>query len=205
MEKRYFIIGSDKALEYEFSSKDTYTYFIEQETVSETPSVSYINNQYSFENYLPIIIFQQGLTPFQAVVKYLKENLKTTNKEISQILNRDVKTIWATYRFVEKKKLFAKESVKKSFEESEIKIPLSIFLESNLEGNRGNKLSIFETIVFYLKNIGKKYSEIAKLLGKDQRTIWTVYSRAKNKLAEQIEQTKPEQQAEQRKLGGKID
>jgi hypothetical protein len=58
-------------------------------------------------------------------------------------------------------------------------VPLSVF------SNRD--LGVLETIVKYLKeNKGKRYSEIASLLSRDQRTIWATYSKAsaksKNKL-----------------------
>jgi len=43
-------------------------------------------------------------------------------------------------------------------------------------------LAVLESIVEYLKEEKcLKYSEIAKLLNRDQRTIWTVYSRSKKK------------------------
>jgi len=54
------------------------------------------------------------------------------------------------------------------------KIPLSAFSNS--------KLSALEIIVKYLKeNKNKKYSEIARLLNRDDRTIWSTYNNAKKK------------------------
>lgn len=51
-------------------------------------------------------------------------------------------------------------------------IPLSI-----ISGN-----SSLEALVSYLKdNLGMKFNEIAKLLNRDQRTIWVTYSNAKKK------------------------
>ena len=56
----------------------------------------------------------------------------------------------------------------------EYKIPVSIFKES--------KLSPFETIVKYLREEMKlTYHQIGILLNRDERNIWTVYSRAKKK------------------------
>ena len=53
-------------------------------------------------------------------------------------------------------------------------IPLRILQDRNV--------AVLEAIVEYLKQEkGLKYSEIAKLLNRDQRTIWTVYSRVKKK------------------------
>ncbi len=43
-------------------------------------------------------------------------------------------------------------------------------------------VAVLEAIVEYLKEERDlRYSEIAELLNRDQRTIWTVYSRAKKK------------------------
>jgi len=57
---------------------------------------------------------------------------------------------------------------------SELSIPSSVFQNRNL--------SVLEAMVVYLKeDKSLKYSEIAKLLNRDDRTIWTVYNRAKKK------------------------
>ena len=53
-------------------------------------------------------------------------------------------------------------------------IPLSIF--------KDKRLTVLESITIYLKEKEMKFSEIAKLLERDQRNIWTIYSRAKKKL-----------------------
>lgn len=53
-------------------------------------------------------------------------------------------------------------------------IPTSIFLDRDL--------SVLEAIAEYLKDKkGMRYSEIAQLLNRDDRTIWTSYQRAKQK------------------------
>ncbi len=52
-------------------------------------------------------------------------------------------------------------------------VPLSIF--------KDRSLSVLETLVFHLKNSGFTFKEISLLINRDQRTIWTVYSRAKRK------------------------
>ena len=58
-------------------------------------------------------------------------------------------------------------------------IPLAIF--------QVKALSILEAIVKYLKENGKyKYSQIARLLNRDQRTIWTTYKNAKDKFSGKI-------------------
>ena len=52
-------------------------------------------------------------------------------------------------------------------------VPLSIF--------KDRSLSVLETLVFYLKNRGLSLKEISTLINRDQRTIWTVFNRAKKK------------------------
>ena len=60
-----------------------------------------------------------------------------------------------------------------SLKERREKIPLSAFTK---------ELSILESVVKYLKeNCKYKYSQIAKILNRDDRTIWTTYNNAKNK------------------------
>ncbi len=63
---------------------------------------------------------------------------------------------------------------KKEGSEGFISIPTSIFQD--------RELSVLEAIAEYLKEKkGMRYSEIAKLLNRDDRTIWTAYQRAKVK------------------------
>jgi len=169
MENPEFFISRNK-LEYNIAGiagQKALDYSDEEYGPCEVVSVFYLNLKYEDEIYIPVALFQNKLTPLQIIVKYLKENLSKTNKQIALLLNRDPKTTWITYKSVKKKKpLLAKEAG--------IQIPLSIF--------RNRKLSTLEALVRFLKNLDIKYSEIARLLNKDQRTIWTVYSRAKKKL-----------------------
>jgi len=55
-----------------------------------------------------------------------------------------------------------------------------IFLPTGIFSNR--KLSFLESIVKYLKeNLGYNYHEIAVLMNRDERNIWTIYDRTKKK------------------------
>jgi hypothetical protein len=55
-----------------------------------------------------------------------------------------------------------------------IALPLSVF------ANR--KLGVMETVVKYLReNAGMQYREIAEILDRDNRVIWTTYDKAKKK------------------------
>ena len=119
---------------------------------------------------LPISIFDNNeLSCLESIVKYLKEELELKLHEIALLLNRDDRTIWTTYNFACKKR-----KKRLQVKESKILIPISIFT------NR--KLSVLESIIGYLKdNFNLRYSEIAALLNRDERNIWTVYNRYKKK------------------------
>jgi len=55
-----------------------------------------------------------------------------------------------------------------------LSLPIGVLKDRNI--------AILESIVEYLKDEqNMKYSEIARLLNRDDRTIWTVYKRAKKK------------------------
>ncbi|MCK5025353.1 MAG: hypothetical protein KAS15_02095, partial [Nanoarchaeota archaeon] len=54
-----------------------------------------------------------------------------------------------------------------------------ISLPAAILANR--KLSPLENIVSFFKNKGMRYSEIAAILNRDDRTIWTVSKRAELK------------------------
>ena len=58
--------------------------------------------------------------------------------------------------------------------------PKKVYLPSSIFKDR--TLSVLEVMVEYLKEkLNLSYHEIALLLNRDDRTIWTVYQRAKKK------------------------
>jgi hypothetical protein len=118
---------------------------------------------------IPISIFDSRLAPSESLIKYLKENLSLSYHDIAELLNRDDRTIWATYQNASKK-------IKGKIEVSSKKVMLPISIFAN------RKMSILESLVSHLINKGFSYIEISKLTGKDQRNIWTIGSRAKKKL-----------------------
>ncbi len=122
---------------------------------------------------IPVNIFKQELSPLETVVKYLKENLNLPYKEIAISLNRSEKTVWQAYNF-SRKKLPEKFSATIS----EYKIPISIL--------KNRDFSILESVVSHLKNSHSlTYHQIAVLLNRDDRTIWTVNKRKNQKENEQ--------------------
>ena len=117
---------------------------------------------------IPLSVFQSNASGLESISQYLKENLGFRYCEIAGLLNRDDRTIWGAHHSAKEKANINSNS------NSSIKIPLSIFHD--------RKLSVLEAISEYLKeNHNLKFSVIGRLLNRDQRTIWTVYKRAKDK------------------------
>ncbi len=118
---------------------------------------------------IPATIFSKKLGSLETITKYMKENLKMNYSEIAELLNRDQRTIWTAY-----KKAIEKQKEPIEIEKTLVFLPISIL--------RNRKLTTLESVIVYLKEQGMKYSEIAELLNRDQRNIWTIYSKAIEKL-----------------------
>ena len=116
---------------------------------------------------VPVAIFSGKLGPAESLTKFLKENLDLTYHEISELIGRDERSVWANYKRASKKMPWPFEI------NDSITVPVSIF---------NSEKSILEALVFYLKGIKKlRNKKIAQLLNKNPTNIWTVYSRAKKK------------------------
>ncbi len=127
------------------------------------------NQDYSkFSIEIPLGIFKENIGAAETLCKYLKENKGMRFAEIARTLNRDRRTIGLNY----KNSTRVKEKIE--IENGEIFAPVEIFAD--------RRLSILESAVYYLKVEGYKNVEISKMLGKDQRNVWTLYSRAMKKL-----------------------
>lgn len=120
---------------------------------------------------IPISVFKNDyLSSLENIVKYLRENLFLSFRQIASLTNRNEIALAVTYRNA-RKKLEAKFVVE---EISPYSILVSILQDRSL--------SVLENVVSYLKdNFGLTYHNIAVLLNRDDRTIWTVYQRAKKK------------------------
>jgi len=120
---------------------------------------------------IPLSTLCTGMAPLQSVVLNLKENQGLSIKAISKMLRRSYKTIWTTYNKARGKKCTSKKS---SEESKTIFIPIKAI--------SSDKLGILESAVLFLKEKhNMRYSEIATLLGRNPRTIWTAYHKAKEK------------------------
>ena len=118
---------------------------------------------------IPVGIFANDyLSSLEAIVKYLKEELKLKFSKIAKLLNRSSKTIWATYHNAVKKMPFSFGPISK-----DILIPVSAI------ANRS--FSTLESVVGFIKDIDYSNHEIGVMLHLDDRTIWTVYDRVKKK------------------------
>ncbi|MBU1198712.1 MAG: hypothetical protein KKF46_02675 [Nanoarchaeota archaeon] len=120
---------------------------------------------------IPVAVFDNDyLSALESIVKYLYENKGLRLSEIAKLLSRDSRAIGVTYKFARKKmKSELKVSVSKQ------SFPASALAE--------RKLSVLESIVYYLKKqYYLSFHDIALLLKRDDRTIWTVYQRALKKL-----------------------
>lgn len=117
---------------------------------------------------IPVSIFTTTLSPLEAITRYLKEQGKKTN-EIAKILGKKPSSVSEAIRNAKPKTFKIKKT--------NLFIPLSDF-------ERYSRLSILEIVVISLKNRNLRLTEIADILGRDPRTIWTLHDRAKSKSAE---------------------
>ena len=120
---------------------------------------------------IPISVFSnKRLSALEAIVKYLRENEQLKNSKTALLLGRSPASIWITYRNAAKK-----HGKKLLLEKSDVFIPTAAIASA--------RLSVLESISHYLhEKYGFSYSRIGRLLNRNERTIWTVCSRARKKL-----------------------
>lgn len=147
------------------------------------------------ERSMPVSVFNKKLSPLETVSKYLRENKGQTIKSIAELTQRSEKTVWQAYA-----------SAKRKMSE-----PLLVDLKTPcfpIPKLQNRSLSILENIVLYMKeNLNMKFSSIADALSRDDRTIWTVYSRAKKKQSsreKKTKQQKPKTKQKTKKINKKI-
>ena len=120
--------------------------------------------------FVPVTIFVKKLSPFESIVKFMKENEGKKLSEIGKLTGRTTASVWQTYRHAQEKV----KSVLKPKETAYL-IPLDVIKEK--------KFSILESIVIYLKdNFDLTYRAIGKLLQRNERTVWTVYQKGKKRV-----------------------
>jgi DNA-directed RNA polymerase specialized sigma24 family protein len=126
------------------------------------------------EIFIPVSIFNKKLSSVELICKYLVENKNLSLAKISVLLKRSNKNIWNSYNRGKKK------YPQKLEEENSLLIPLNSIVNENF--------SMLENIVLYLKEIRNfSYHETALMLQRDDRTVWTVYNKIKNKIRKKNE------------------
>lgn len=119
------------------------------------------------EVFVPIGIFSSTLSPLSSLVMYLHEKRRMPLSEVAVSLGRSYRAVWGAYKGLRKSRTSPK------IVPSEFSIPLSAF---------SRKLSILEAVVVFLRDeYGASLKETASQLGRDPRTVWTLYDRAKKK------------------------
>jgi len=114
---------------------------------------------------LPGSIFKSELTVLEAAVKYMKDTLDYSLSKIGKILDKDERNIWHVYDKSKKKnpgKFIIKET--------------GYYIPASVLADKGQ--SPLEAVAKYLRNTYKlSYHEIALILKKDDRTIWSVINK----------------------------
>ncbi len=120
--------------------------------------------------YIPVSLFAASpLSSLEAITVYFRDNQSFSFMQMGKLLARNPIALSASYRAAKKK-----YDKKIHVNHSKYFIPATIFQKK--------ELSVLENIVFYLKHEYRlTNAQISQLLKKDQRTIWTVLSRAKDK------------------------
>lgn len=121
-------------------------------------------------HYVPVSLFAKTpLSSLELITRFLRDIKKLKFTEMEKILGRDQRVLSTTYR-----------NAKKKFP-SEIQITATkYYVPCHLLQNK--QFSVLENIVLYLNQAYHlSNAEIAILLNKDPRTIWTVLDRIKKK------------------------
>lgn len=108
---------------------------------------------------------------FEHLVKYCIEVCKFRKRDIAQLLKRDQRTIWKAYA-----EAIRKSPTPSDLSNNKITIPLSIFSQ--------REFSVLELLSHYLhEQYQMPNRKIAVLLGRSEKTIWTVLNRFRKKEA----------------------
>jgi len=122
---------------------------------------------------LPSTIFcDRNIGVLESVVVYLKEQHKLGFSKIGTLLNRNRKTIWTVYQ---------RSIEKRTTRPAKVKVVSNVFIPVSMLRDRS--LSSLEVIVHYLATqTSLTNHQIAILLNRSDKTIWTVKDRANKKM-----------------------
>jgi DNA-binding CsgD family transcriptional regulator len=119
---------------------------------------------------IPVKIFSTKISGLRAIVKYLVDIKSLSFAQVARLLKRDPRTIWTSYNAVKNKQ----------FTSDALKCPKDVTINSKVFSD--SSLSILESLSYALREKSLSLTEISVFLNKSPKTIWTVLSRAKNKL-----------------------
>jgi DNA-binding CsgD family transcriptional regulator len=136
-------------------------------------SVKILTSSVVFVENIPItVLSDRSLSPLEAICLYLKEQ-GLTNHQIAQSVGRDDRTIWTVINRAKKKRA---RNPKPFLSVSDVEVPLSLL--------KNRVVSALEAISHFLYAQGLTYHQIAQLLQRDDRTIWTSVKRYEEKMKE---------------------
>lgn len=117
------------------------------------------------EERIPATAFNSALTPFETLVRYLEEKGRTDD-EIAALLGRAPSVVHKTLAHSHEK-----QKAKLQYSTTEHAIPVALFADKSH--------SFSEHLCLYLRDERKlSNADIAKTVGLDPRTVWTVLHRA---------------------------
>ncbi len=122
------------------------------------------------DTFVPVTLFcDERLAPLEALAKYLHENKHLRFVEIGKLLRRDPRVMWTTY-----------SNAKKKAPGPIVPAPTQYFIPARVIADR--RRSVLETLSCELHDKqGLTFAQIARLLNRNDRTIWTAYDRARKK------------------------
>jgi len=139
--------------------------------LTQISQISKKNRGSDIVKYVPSFIFlNRNHTILEALVVFLRESKKLSYRKIANLLSRDHRFVYNSYANAKDKELVTTYTISPNYRI----IPVSIFSDK--------KFPALEALVLYLKDdCSLAYHKIALLLNRNDRTIWTVYQRAKKK------------------------
>jgi len=160
----------EKAFSEDFSSIQEASSLIRQISQRHGIEERFVFNLIEEPSYsIPLSFFASPLPPLEALVYFLNRKFGLSIAAIAKLLERDHTTVWTT---LSKAKKRTPELSVEGWPEECI-ISLSIFM--------GRDTSILESLCLHLREKGMSYHEIAVLLKRNDRTIWTVVNRGERK------------------------
>lgn len=120
------------------------------------------------------IFLDRNLAPLESISEYLKEEKGLSYHEIAVLVDRNDRTIWTCYNRAKKKRAENPKGV--ILTKHVVEIPIEIF--------KNRTFAPLESITSHLKEVADlSFHEIAVLLNRNDRTIWTCYNRVQKKTA----------------------